>query len=248
MRIHPHLRRFGLMIALACGISATLFGCKAKAGGSCENKSKERCVDDQTALSCGSENRYIAVACEGPMGCAESNGQVACDDPQGNIGDPCLSDHEAQSACTPDGKMSVTCKQGKYELLAPCKGPNACFSQDRKTVCDVTLADKGDACTTSGKFACSTDKGSWLRCSESRAWEVHRYCRGPLGCKVSAEMDPICDTTLAAVGDPCSMSNTLACSADGRNELICQFGRFAQSRECKDGGCKIGAGRRIECK
>jgi hypothetical protein len=234
MRIHAHLRAAGRalsgfsLVALASAASMSLAGCKAKPGSNCEKEAKE--------------------ACEGAMGCAESNGRVACDDPQGNIGDPCLADHDAQSACTPDGKMSVTCKQGKYELLAPCKGPKACVSQDRKTVCDVTVADKGDACTSSGKFACSTDKGAWLRCSESRAWEVHRYCRGALGCKVSAEMDPICDTTLAAVGDPCSMSNTLACSADGRNELICQFGRFAQSRECKDGGCKIGAGRRIECK
>jgi hypothetical protein len=175
-----------LAIAAALGGSLAFSACKVKPGSNCEKEPKERCFDEKTALSCGADNKYVAVACEGPMGCAESNGRVACDDPQASVGDLCMADHEAQSACTPDGKMSVLCKQGKYELLAPCKGPGACVSQDRRTVCDVTVADKGDACTTSGKFACSSDKGAWLRCTESRTWDVHRYCRGALGCKVSA--------------------------------------------------------------
>jgi hypothetical protein len=239
-------RRHITALFFVLAITTMSGGCKPKAGSKCEGK-QEVCFDGKTALVCGADQRFAAVTCEGAMGCAESQGQVACDDTQSSVGEACTPDHEGQRVCSPDGKAALICRSGRYAMDASCKGAKGCVSQDHKTECDASLGDIGEACQTAGKTACSSDKKSLLTCTPNRLWERYRNCRGPKGCSLPEGMDPLCDTTLAAEGDTCNIVNAVACDQAGKSELICQGGKFALSRECKT-GCTVGARRAIECK
>ena len=72
----------------------------------------------------------------------------------------------------------------------------------------------------------------------------NRFCRGAKGCSTSGrEID--CDESVASLGDPCGLSG-YACSADGKNELACQGGRFIQHKACKN-WCKVLNSSSLDC-
>lgn len=108
----------------------------------------------------------------------------------------------------------------------------------------------GDAC--GGRTnACSTDKKAYLACNNDKL-VVSETCKGPNGCRVSADGNDIkCDSTFADVKDICDSTDD-ACSTDHKAELTCVAGKFAVHATCKGpDGCTLSAGkngvRTIEC-
>lgn len=89
----------------------------------------------------------------------------------------------------------------------------------------------GGACTSSGKFICTSATGG-LICQNGTLQTLP--CRGPRGCQgVGAAAQ--CDDDLAQAGDACQqMANeNYSCSTDHASELVCKDGKFVASRPCK---------------
>ena len=114
------------------------------------------------------------------------------------------------------------------------------------------LANAGDPCN-GRKAACSKDNKSNLECGPNDKMVVTTSCKGPNGCRPSADGTSIsCDYTLADPKDPCDTTDD-ACSTDHKSELRCQGGHFAVIATCKGpDACtltpaKKGAGYTLSC-
>lgn len=95
----------------------------------------------------------------------------------------------------------------------------------------------GDAC--GGRTnACSLDKKAYLTCDANDKLAVVDTCKGPNGCRVSANGGTIqCDATFADVKDPCEGTDD-ACSTDHKAELTCVAGKYKVRATCKGAdGC-----------
>jgi hypothetical protein len=87
-------------------------------------------------------------------------------------------------------------------------------------------------CAHGGAYACSADRASVLACNAGR-WSIASTCRGEGGCSVDDGGKVACDDRVALVGDPCDTEGQLACSVDGKTELVCAANVFAKKRECR---------------
>ena len=87
---------------------------------------------------------------------------------------------------------------------------------------------------------CSLDRGAMLQCGGDDKLALAMACKGPDGCRVSADNDTLsCDETLGDPGDPCERTDG-SCSTDHKAELRCQAGRFAVIATCKGpDGCTL---------
>ena len=108
--------------ALACG--------GAHAGDGCSNDNTFTCADPHTALECET-GHWRAVACDGPGGCAERDGQVSCDPSLDGSGDPCSTAQDGESICASDGGAVLECRGGLWTQTRTC----ACSRQGSQLVC-----------------------------------------------------------------------------------------------------------------
>jgi hypothetical protein len=101
------------------------------------------------------------------------------------------------------------------------------------------IGNAGDACE-GRTAACSTDKKANLVCGADDKLVASTSCKGPNGCRVSADGNTItCDYTFADVNDPCDGADD-ACSTDHKAELACVAGKYAIRATCKGpDGCTL---------
>lgn len=215
--------------------------CGKRAGGSCKG-SEATCRDDKTALACHG-GRFVEVACRGPAGCAKYRGGASCDTSVASAGEACMGEDD-EYACSPDGRRALVCKGGQFQLYLECRGAQGCAMSGRDVSCDTSIARVADPCKAQGALACDEERKQLLVCRHGKM-ELSRHCRGPGACSEKGDA-PSCDESLALPGDPCTVPGQVACSVDGRSELVCESGLFTRARGCKT-GCVKGRAGKIEC-
>jgi hypothetical protein len=237
-------RRSALAAAAALALSL-LSACAKHAGDKCK-PGEAVCADKGRALTCQG-GKLVEVACRGPLACTRFQDKVHCDDSEASPGDACMGEGDEEYACSRDKKQAAVCKNGRFERYLECRGKDGCALLGQQLACDTSVAVKGDPCKTQGASACAVDQKELLVCRDGK-FIHHRFCRGLAGCYTKDDA-PACDETISQVDDECGHPGFVVCSEDGRNELVCQGGRFMRSRACKT-GCTVIAGGRggIDCK
>jgi hypothetical protein len=235
--MRPQLRAIVLLLAGAVAAA----GCKAKAGDKCR-AGQDTCQDSTTALDCRA-SVFVEARCHGPAGCAKQGAALACDDSLSVEGEPCRIEEHENRACSTDRTESLLCVSGKWKVAQRCTGAKGCAISGDAVTCDVRGAGTGDPCPRPGTFACSADSKSRLACKNG-AFTFDRFCKGQGGCR---DHDLACGQSIADVGDACGLPGALACSSDGKSELLCQGGQFALKQACESAGCVAAANHRIEC-
>jgi hypothetical protein len=232
-----------ILVALAAlALASGAPGCKRKEGGKCDDARRATCEDATTVLACQG-GVLVSARCHGPNGCSRLGNKVTCDDSVAEEGDTCLDTDAENHACSADKKTHLVCDEGKFRTAQVCRGPKACTIKGELPTCDTHLGQKDDVCTKAGSFSCAVDRKTRLLCRDGKM-QIDRFCRGQSGCR---EADFACDETVSAVGDPCGVAGLVACSEDGKPELVCQGGQYTAQRQCKKVGCRVTASRGIDC-
>lgn len=212
-------------------LGALLFapGCEAGVGSSCDGD-EASCLNANTQLIC-EDGKYIATPCRGPGGCAAlPNVGVACDISKNKPSDACAKSEEGAAMCVSDHQM-IVCRAGKY-AHEPCRGADGCVNEQRRAMCDKSVAVAGDPCQGSAK-ACDAKGKTVLSCNGGKMSLLYG-CLGPDGCQAKGKLD--CDMSVAEQGDSCDkqMEGASACSVNRRTILSCKGGKFVADEHCKD--------------
>jgi hypothetical protein len=230
-----------VVAALALAGIASLAACRSKpsAGGKCKPGESLVCATRDRALVCES-GAWAEMPCKGAAGCAGHGESFECDDTVAGEGDHCPSDPPVDYACTADQAAALVCTEGRFALWRRCRGPDGCKVEGGRNVhCDTTLGEPGDPCAQAGTYACSSDKALLLACDGS-AFHPASSCRGPSGCRVDRESRKVdCDDAVALEGDACDQPKRIACSVDGKAELMCTSGKYERKRECRRSTCHL---------
>lgn len=222
-------------------LSSAAPGCKSKPGDSCKTGTA-LCLDARTELAC-QDGKFIAAQCKGPKGCVDKGAMIECDVSANVEGDVCSTQDENKGTCGADGKSMVSCHSGKYEVMA-CRGPAGCKPEGKGSTCDNTLGEEGDRCVGAGN-TCATDGKRMLSCEGGR-FALKWRCGGPAGCKGTGNGELSCDSSVAEVGDACDTEGG-ACTADRKQLLRCEGGKFGVQSHCRGPeGCKD-AGDQLTC-
>lgn len=245
-------------VTLACGAAIALVAvaaCRTRpaAGGKCHSTDGLVCANPSAALVCqlpaagAQEGSWVAVPCKGTRGCARQGESDDCDDTVAVEGDPCPTSPPLDYACSPDRKVALVCKEGRFALWRDCRGPEGCTVEAGRNVrCDTTLGEPGDPCAQAGTYACSVDRQAMLSC-DGTSLSAASSCRGPDGCRVERESRKVqCDDAVALEGDPCDQEGRIACSADRKAELSCAHGKYGKKRDCRRTDCKV-EGSELRC-
>lgn len=218
-----------------------LTACRPKLGGTCK-PGASACMDPHTALVCGDKGTYEALPCAGE--CKRAGERTTCTGAVSAPAGACAS--AGEYACTADKRTLLQCDAGHYAIRSACMGPEGCKGSGKTYSCDSTYAVRSSPCVDTGRFACGVTRTELLVC-QGGVWAPEWPCRGPAGCTLAPGSDQArCDMSLAAQGDPCSQPGYLACSTDGRTELVCKGASFVPSRMCP-GGCRVAPGQRVDC-
>jgi hypothetical protein len=227
--------------ALAIAGIASLAACKSKPapGGKCKPGESLVCASHDRALVCESGS-WSEMPCKGAAGCAGHGEPYECDDTVAAEGDRCPSEPPVDYACTSDQAAALVCTSGQFTLWRRCRGPDGCKVEGGRNVhCDTTLGEPGDPCAQAGTYACSSDKALLLACDGS-AFRPASSCRGPGGCRVDRESRKVeCDDAVALEGDACDQPKRIACSVDGKAELMCTSSKYERKRECRRSACHL---------
>jgi hypothetical protein len=158
-----------------CKTTGNIVACDndvANLSDACDKEEDPACsVDKKTYLKCAGGKFVLDSACRGPKGCNwETKGNMtnfSCDTSIAAAADPCDGDGYA---CAPDMKGQVHCESKKFVLVNSCKGPKGCKADETKHAieCDNNYADVNDVCSEPDDTACSTDKGSILKCRNKK--------------------------------------------------------------------------------
>ncbi len=159
---------FAKMALLATLLASPLacdkgFG-KPKVGDTCSTQDEADCQDDKTIVTCD-QGKYIAYPCKGAAGCKKEGVLVKCDESLGDVGDACS--HDGNYTCATDLSAQLVCKERKWEMSNPCRGPAKCKTEGPYVKCDQTFAQIGDACEDKAA-ACSVDNKEVLECAEKK--------------------------------------------------------------------------------
>ena len=230
------MRNLRLLLTTALVV---LGSCKAGPGSSCD-KGEARCVAKNSELIC-QNGSYIQAPCKGPRGCGLTPTGVSCDISGNVAGDVCSTDEEGASACT-GAKTKIVCTAGKF-VATQCRGPRGCETEEGRPLCDVSIAEPGDACKEIDKTkACSVDGKQYLSCQGGKM-TMQFQCLGPGGCKSEAGRLN-CDMSYARDKDPClpEMEGKVACNLDQSSIVVCKGSKFVIDEECKDGKRCVGEG------
>jgi hypothetical protein len=143
-------------------------------------------------------------------------------------------------ACTADRGKALVCKGGRFSLWRVCRGPGRCeILEGRNLHCDTTFGEAGDPCDKAGAYSCAVDGKAMLVCGGS-ALTLASSCRGPLGCRIQREARKVeCDDSIALEGDPCDQPKRIACSVDGKSELVCDASKYGKKRDCRRSDCRL---------
>jgi len=236
------VRRFGLAAFLVAAVSVTLSACgKPQLGGKCA-AGQAACLDPKSGLFCGADGTYKAMTCGGDHGCVAQGAKVVCDNDIATAADGC--DTPKDGACTPDHKNLLQCTNEKFVLIDTCKGPGGCKIAGDMINCDNDIADVGDPCSNKGNFACTSDKGTALRCADGKYGPI-QSCRGPKACAIVHDaktkgVDIDCDFSVAAENDPCFFAGNEACSADKKTMYTCKGNKYTEPTACPGpNGCQV---------
>ena len=101
-----------------------------QAGGSCSSFGTFACEEPHTALECET-GTWRAIACKGPSGCAEVDGQITCDPSLDVPGDPCSLAQDGESICASDGGAVLQCRLGVWTRIRTC----SCSIQGSQITC-----------------------------------------------------------------------------------------------------------------
>lgn len=230
-------RAFSLVpaaLALVFALAST-GGCKPKVGDRCKGAAKV-CQDGKTMLVCADGTLQLAP-CKGAKGCqAKGEDDATCDYTANEAGDPCPS-FRGFKLCTPDGKSLLECPADKWSTQI-CKGPKHCSMDSDGASCDRTRAEIGDACATTKPYLCSLDEKYELWCDEAtHKYVASRVCSGPHKCGTDTGA-VFCDAEGPhEAGEPCK-ANSGFCTADGRQKLQCEKGKFVATDCPGMYGCK----------
>ena len=189
-------------------------------------------MDGQRALVCQGE-KFVETPCRGANGCRQEEKGTACDVRANKAGDACSTDEEGAAVCG-DATTLVACRRGAY-VRAACRGKKGCVEENGHALCDATVAERGAACATEEKKACSVDGKQVLACSDGQM-QPRYECRGERACSVvSGKID--CDQSVATLRDACDVASegSFACSEDGKSLVRCSGGSFVADETCKHG-------------
>jgi hypothetical protein len=235
------VRRFGLAAFLVAATVVTLAACgKPALNGKC-TAGQGACVDAKSGMYCGSDGTYKAMSCGGEHGCTAAGAKITCDNDIAAVGDGC--DTPNDGACTPDHKSLLQCKAEKFTLIDTCKGPGACKIAGDMLNCDNDIADIADPCSNKGNFACTSDKGTALRCDDGKYASI-QSCRGPKACGIVHPKPKVtdidCDFTVANENDPCAFPGNESCTSDKKTMLTCKANKYTTPTACPGpNGCTV---------
>lgn len=140
------------------------------------------CSADKKAMLQCVKNRWTQVqTCLGDRACSVEKQRVSCDNSTANLGDLCRE--EDDYACTPDKKVALVCRGGKFTQTMLCKGPKGCKIVGTKEAgfkveCDDSISNVGDPCERDDHYACTPDERTILRC-HAKKFEVDDKCVKP---------------------------------------------------------------------
>ncbi len=137
--------------------------------------------DKKSMLECKQNHWTRASNCLGQNGCVLVGKTVKCDNTIAELGDACT--HPEDYACSPDKKVELVCKGGKYTVSATCRGPKGCSLVAKQISCDDTRAVLNDACGKDQTYTCDMEGKSILVC-RSGHYVVDEACKGKLNCRV----------------------------------------------------------------
>ena len=234
-------------------------GCKRKpaARAACDDSNHFVCADARSALYCAASSgatsgnsAFVAVECEGPLGCGTSVEKGArCDDSVATEGAACMAEDGHACNALASSSLALVCKGHVWRAWRACKGSGGCtIDAEGAVVCDDTVGDVGDPCGASSSGACSSDGASLLACHDG-ALDVRASCRGKARCAVSAATHSLdCDRTAAGDGDACDEPDAFTCSVDRTWQLLCKGRVWMKDKECKrKGGCENPPGQALRC-
>jgi hypothetical protein len=159
------------------------------------NGTKAACSPDgKSFLECENDRLVVTLTCKGPKGCRSTDHgkSVSCDYTRAEENDPC---NVKDWACSTDGKMELRCDGEKFIAAHACGGPEGCTvslgNDGQQTLsCDDHIAPENAPCVDDGRFACSSDMKSLLRCTRGK-FVLAKACKGPC----SLAKDRVADTT-----------------------------------------------------
>lgn len=159
------------------------------------NGTKAACsLDKKSMLECENDKLVVSLTCKGPNGCRalEHGTSVSCDYTRADVNDPCNNN---DSSCSTDGKSQLRCDGVKWVMAQACGGPDGCSIAPNKEgsytlTCDDHVAPVDAPCLEDGRFACSADMKSLLRCTRGH-FVVASACKKPC----SLKKDKVADTT-----------------------------------------------------
>lgn len=140
------------------------------------------CAGDHKAMLECKQNHWARTAsCLGQNGCTLVGKTVKCDNTVASMGDACT--HNDDYACSPDKKVELVCKDGKFTVSATCRGPKGCQVVAKQISCDDTRAVLNDACGKDQSYTCDMEGKSILVC-RSGHYVLDETCKGKLNCRV----------------------------------------------------------------
>jgi hypothetical protein len=145
---------------------------QANPGDICSGDGVACGTDPKQLMRCKDGKFVLDGACRGASGCRDIAGRIECDQTIGAVGDKCEG---TGSACDPDGKALLTCKNNKLERVNACRGPEGCQVVGPNVRCDRSVGVVGDTCE-GDSAACSQDGKSLLTCRSGKLME-RRKCK-----------------------------------------------------------------------
>lgn len=174
----------------ASGFFVRCDGALVTEGGECEvgkdaaRKSYGCSLDKKAALLCKDGKWTRFEECLGEKGCETRAMSIDCSGPVAKPGDLCDPGDRPDYACSADGKARVVCdKESTWRLDRACLGEKGCSSSVLGVQCDASVVPPGEACTTEGNAACSTDGKTVLECKAGK-YVTSRKCGK--ACKVTS--------------------------------------------------------------
>jgi hypothetical protein len=210
-----------------------LVACKPKAGASCKIETKEVCGGDKDALVCH-DGKWEEMLCRGPQGCSKTSGDNVCDQSVAEDKDVCNLQNDF--VCTADKKGMLECQKNRWTFVHSCLGERNCLMEQKKVVCDNSIANAGDACREEDDYACSPDKKNALVCRGGK-FIVASNCKGKNACRVTGDKGAgykvECDDSIATVGDTCDKEGHFACAPDEKSIVKCVNKKFVADDKCR---------------
>lgn len=222
-----------LALVLIFAAAASLVACKPKAGGSCKDDAPETCIGDKSALACH-DGKWEEMTCRGPQGCIKSGKENVCDQTVAEANDVCNLPNDF--VCTGDKKGMLECKKNKWVFVQSCLGERNCVTEQKKVICDNSIANPADPCREEEDYACAPDKKLALVCRGGK-FVVASYCKGKNACKVTGDKGAgfkvECDDSIANVGDTCDKEGHFACAPDEKSIVKCVSKKFVADDKCR---------------